>query len=237
MSHDLPEYENPPPLASQLMTWANLATTVRMILGTAAFAIALIERSMEWNLIGLAIYWSLDIADGFLARKLNQETLFGAQYDILVDRIQVAFFYLVYASFYPEKIWVIALFLLQFMVFDHYLSNQFLRYKIISPNYFYRVDKHVFNLLWSPIGKALNTGLVTLLILLVPTIIPALIATLGLIGIRVYCIVRMMQVKTPILPEPPEIEPANESTSEPASESPNESTFASASEAASQPGA
>jgi CDP-diacylglycerol--glycerol-3-phosphate 3-phosphatidyltransferase len=195
-------YEPQPPLGKQLVTWANLATTVRLVFGLAAFGMAVVERSEMWNYIGLAIYWSLDILDGFLARRFKQETLFGAQYDILVDRIQVAFFYLVYASLHPEKILVITFFLLQFMVFDHFLSNQFMRWKIISPNYFHRVDSAIFNLLWSPLAKAANTGLVTILIILVPSIWPPLVVTVVLIGVRVHCALRMMSLPTPRLPEP-----------------------------------
>jgi CDP-diacylglycerol---glycerol-3-phosphate 3-phosphatidyltransferase len=195
-------YERQPPLGEQLLTWANLATTVRLVFGLLAFGVALVERSEMWNYIGLAIYWSLDIVDGFLARRLKQETLFGAQYDILADRIQVAFFYLIYASFYPEKILVITLFLLQFMVFDHFLSNQFIRWKIISPNYFHRVDRVIFNLLWSPLAKAANTGLVTILIIVTPWIWPPLVVTVALIGVRVYCALRVMSLPTPILAEP-----------------------------------
>ncbi|WP_428261504.1 CDP-alcohol phosphatidyltransferase family protein [Haliangium sp.] len=203
-STNTPGYEAQPSLGSQLLTWANLATTVRLVLGLAAFCVALVQRDDTWNFIGLAIYWSLDIVDGQLARRLNQETLFGAQYDILADRIQVAFFYLVYGAMHPEKIVVITLFLLQFMVFDHYLSNQFIRWRILSPNYFYRVDQRVFDLLWSPLGKALNTGMVTILILLFSSIWPAMIATLALIGVRAYCMARVMTLPAPCLPAPPQ---------------------------------
>jgi hypothetical protein len=51
-----------------LRTWANLVTLIRTAAGLALFAIAAIEHSVAWNLIGLAVYWSLDILDGFLAR-------------------------------------------------------------------------------------------------------------------------------------------------------------------------
>lgn len=195
-------YRRQPPLRQQLYTWANLATTVRLVLGLGAFGVALVQRDETWNYIGLAIYWSLDMLDGFLARRFKQETLFGAQYDILADRIQVAFFYLNYASLYPGKVVVITLFLLQFMVFDHYLSNQFLRWNIISPNYFHRIDQAIFRLLWSPLGKAANTGLVTILIILSPSMWPPLVVTLVLIGVRIHCALRVMALPIPLLPEP-----------------------------------
>lgn len=196
-------YRQQPPLRQQLLTWANLATSLRLVFGLAAFCVALIEKSDQWNYIGLAIYWSLDILDGQLARRLNQETLFGAQYDILADRIQVSFFYLVYASMHPDKLIVIALFLMQFMVFDHFLSNQFMRWRILSPNYFHRVDQQIYDWLWSPLGKAANTGMVTLLIIFVPSIWPPLVVTVSLIAIRVHCMVRVMSLPVPSLPTPP----------------------------------
>jgi len=53
-------------------------------------------------------------------------------------------------------------------VLDHYLSNQFIRWPILSPNYFYLVDRQTWLWLWSKPAKALNTGLVTLLLIGAP---------------------------------------------------------------------
>ena len=120
-----------------LRTWANAVTLVRTVGGLILFSVAAFKHSAAWNLAGLAVYWGLDFLDGYLARTLNQETRFGAQMDILADRFLVAFFYLNYLAMHPELAVVIALFLLEFMVLDHYLSNQFMRWRILSPNYFY----------------------------------------------------------------------------------------------------
>jgi CDP-diacylglycerol--glycerol-3-phosphate 3-phosphatidyltransferase len=142
-------------------TWANLVTTVRLVVGVVVFSFAAVERNEALNFFGLVVYWALDMLDGYLARRLDQETRIGAQLDILADRILVAFFYLNYAMLHPQLILPIAMFLLQFMVIDHFLSNQFLRWPIKSPNYFYKVDRLLWKWNWSPAGKVLNSALVT----------------------------------------------------------------------------
>jgi CDP-diacylglycerol--glycerol-3-phosphate 3-phosphatidyltransferase len=142
-------------------TWANLITATRLLAGIAVFSFAAVERNEALNFIGLVVYWALDMLDGYLARRLDQETRIGAQLDILADRILVAFFYLNYATLHPQLIVPIAMFLIQFMVIDHFLSNQFLRWPIKSPNYFYKVDQLLWKWNWSPAGKVLNSALVT----------------------------------------------------------------------------
>ncbi len=125
-----------------LCTAANAVTLLRLVVSTILFAASAFLHDPTLNLAGLAVYWVGDVADGYLARRLNQETLFGAQWDILADRLSVAFFYLNYLVLYPHLAPAIVLFLVQFMVVDHYLSNQYLRWPIMSPNYFYHVDQH-----------------------------------------------------------------------------------------------
>jgi CDP-diacylglycerol--glycerol-3-phosphate 3-phosphatidyltransferase len=148
-----------------LATWANGVTLVRTIAGLILFSIAAFEHSPTWNLAGLAVYWVMDCLDGFLARALNQETRFGAQMDILSDRFLMAFFYLNYLALNPDLVVVIALFLFEFMLLDHYLSNQFLRWQLLSPNYFYEVDRRIWWLNWSAPAKFFNSGAVTILLL------------------------------------------------------------------------
>jgi CDP-diacylglycerol--glycerol-3-phosphate 3-phosphatidyltransferase len=148
-----------------LATWANVVTLIRTIGGLVLFSIAALERSPMWNLAGLAVYWGLDCLDGFLARALDQETRFGAQMDILSDRFLMAFFYLNYLAMHPDLVVVIALFLFEFMVLDQYLSNQFMRWRLLSPNYFHVVDRTIWWLNWSAPGKFFNSGVVTILLL------------------------------------------------------------------------
>lgn len=180
-----------------VFTWANIVTALRAVLGAAVFAVAAITHSDTWNFAGLAIYWVLDILDGFLARWLKQETRLGAQLDIFSDRLLVAFFYMNYLSMRPGLVVPITLFLMQFMVIDQYLSNQFMRWPILSPNYFYKVDSLIWKLNWSPVAKALNTGLVTILLIVTNSVWLPILAALCLTGVKIFSFVRLQRVPLP----------------------------------------
>lgn len=180
-----------------LRTAANAVTLTRLVVATLLFAASAYLRQPLLNLAGLAVYWLGDVADGFLARRLNQETLLGAQWDILADRLSVAFFYLNTLVLYPDLAPAIVLFLVQFMVVDHYLSNQYLRWPIMSPNYFYRVDYRIWVLNWSKWGKACNTGLVTLLLLLTKSNAVVLPVVLALLAVKLYSCVRVARLHEP----------------------------------------
>ena len=177
---------------AELLTWANLVTAVRLVTGLAAFGKALAGGPEGWIYAGLAIYWVGDLLDGGLARTLNQETILGAEFDILSDRIQICVFYLAYLSFHPDKTLVALVFLFEFMVLDHFLSNQFVRWPIRSPNYFYEVDRPTWWWLWSRPAKALNTGLVTLLTVGIESIWPPLAVATALTLVRVYFASRVL---------------------------------------------
>ncbi len=177
--------------------WANLVTAIRTVVGLALFAAAAVEQDARLNYAGLAVYWVLDIVDGFLARKFNLETRLGAQFDILADRLLISFFYLNYLASNPSAAPTVALFLLQFMILDQYLSNQFLRWPILSPNYFNLVDELIWKLNWSVPGKLFNTGLVTVLLVLLPTQIPALLASVVLILLKLFCCQRVLRLAAP----------------------------------------
>jgi len=179
-------------LSSELLTWANLVTAIRLAGGLAAFGAFYLAFWEGWNFIGLAIYWAGDILDGWLARRLKQETLLGAQFDILADRMLICLFYLGYLTVHPVRAPAVLLFLFEFAVLDHYLSNQFLRWPIISPNYFYHVDRQTWMWLWSTPAKALNTGLVTVLLIALPSQWPAILATIALISVRLWCVRRTL---------------------------------------------
>jgi CDP-diacylglycerol--glycerol-3-phosphate 3-phosphatidyltransferase len=185
------------PFSENLATWANGVTLLRTLGGLILFSIAAFTHNPYWNLAGLALYWLLDCLDGFLARALDQETQFGAQLDILSDRFLMAFFYLNYLSMHPNLVVVIALFLFEFMVIDHYLSNQFLRWRLLSPNYFHRVDRTIWRLNWSAPGKFLNSGVVTILLLTTKAawaVWPVLVA---LYVVKIYSWLRLHRLPAP----------------------------------------
>lgn len=148
------------------MTVPNLVTAIRTIGAVVFFALAQHTGDEQYNYIGLAVYWILDIADGALARALDQETRQGAQFDIFSDRISLAFFYVNYVGFHGEALIPVCLFLIEFMVIDQYLSVQFMRFPIVSPNYFAEVHEGVYKWNWSPPAKAVNSGFVTIALIL-----------------------------------------------------------------------
>ncbi len=180
-----------------LTTWANGVTLLRTVGGMILFSVAAFQQSPTWNLAGLAVYWGLDCLDGFLARTLNQETRFGAQMDILSDRFLMAFFYLNYLALHPDLVVVISLFLFEFMVLDHYLSNQFMRWRLLSPNYFYVVDRTIWALNWSAAGKFLNSGLVTILLLTTKSAWAVWPVLAVLFCIKTYSWLRLHQLPSP----------------------------------------
>ncbi|MDQ3493181.1 MAG: CDP-alcohol phosphatidyltransferase family protein [Chloroflexota bacterium] len=138
-------------------SWPNLITTVRTVLAVALGLEAVVQRSATLLLAAYGVYWVGDVLDGWVARRLDQETRLGAVLDIISDRACCAVLVCGLASLRPELWPALALFLLQFMVLDCVLSLAFLRWPLTSPNYFYLVDRGVWRLNWSPPAKALNT--------------------------------------------------------------------------------
>ena len=167
-------------------TWANVATTVRVLAGMIIFTLAAYRGDETLNFIGLGVYWALDILDGYLARVLDEETQTGAQYDILSDRLLVAFFYFNYVTLHPELLVPVVLFLFEFMLIDHFLSNQFLIYDLKSPNYFGDVHPTIFAINWSMAGKAINSGLVTILLIVTKSALLGTIAISLIIGVKLH---------------------------------------------------
>ena len=115
----------------------------------------------------------------------------GAQMDIIADRLIITFFYFNHLARHPELMLPIGLFLFEYVGLDLYLSIQFLRWPIVSPNYFYRVDRQIWTLNWSAVAKACNTGLVTVLNLVRGTEAVTVVVCLGLIGVKTYSWVRL----------------------------------------------
>jgi len=167
----------------------NILTLIRLILSLSFFTLAVVKKSPTYNFIGLAVHWLGDVADGFYARKFKQETIVGAEIDIIADRVETLFFYVNFLHFQPE-LWLPAvIYLLDFAFVDFYLSYQFLKFDIISPNYFYKVDRTVYRLNFSPLAKFCNSTVVTLTLIFLPQLmIAAALFALILIGVKIYSI-------------------------------------------------
>jgi CDP-diacylglycerol--glycerol-3-phosphate 3-phosphatidyltransferase len=79
-------------------------------------------------------------------------------FDIVSDRACVAVLCAALVSMVPGVTPVALVFLLSFMVLDAMLSLSFLCWPVLSPNYFHQVDRRVWQLNWSPAGKAANSA-------------------------------------------------------------------------------
>jgi CDP-diacylglycerol---glycerol-3-phosphate 3-phosphatidyltransferase len=187
----------PKPGPEPWFTWANVVTVVRTVIGLYIFTMAALLDSSVWNFVGLGVYWALDIADGNLARWLKQETRIGAQLDILSDRVLVIFFYFNYVGWHPEILVPMALFMFQFAFIDHYLSNQFMRWPILSPNYFYEVDRQIWLLNWTTLAKFINGMLMTILLVVTHSVWIASIISIIMIGVKVYSVARLWTLPQP----------------------------------------
>jgi phosphatidylglycerophosphate synthase len=138
-------------------TWANLVTSLRVAACVPLGLLSILASSRTLLLTAYAGYWVGDVIDGQLARRLGQETRVGAVLDIVSDRACSSV--LVCALVVQDpRLWpALAVYLVQFMVVDCVLSLAFLHWPVLSPNYFYCVDRTVWRWNWSPLAKAVNT--------------------------------------------------------------------------------
>ena len=165
-----------------LATPANLVTAVRTLGCVVLAALALVTSREELLFAALAVYWAGDVLDGWVARRTDSETRAGAVLDILSDRLCSAVFYVGYAVVSPDDVLPIAVFLVQFMVVDAYLSLAFLAWPLRSPNYFGLVDRVVFALNWSKPGKAVNSAALALLLVATDgVVLPTVLVTAVLV--------------------------------------------------------
>ena len=185
------------PEKDTLLTWASLVTLVRTVVAVALAVMAAVQGN-EWLLLcGLACYWIGDITDGIVARTFKHEMRSGALLDIVADRLCVSLIYLVYGVMNPDMLWAIGLYLVEFMFIDGFLSLTFLFWPLLSPNYFFLIDKRIYNLNWSPLGKVANSSFFLFATVFVGS--PLLSATIALAvtGVKVYSLRRLYAIGIP----------------------------------------
>ena len=171
----------------------NVVTLVRTVLSVAIAGVAISETESWLLVVAYAVYWLGDILDGWLARRLGQETRLGAVFDIISDRACTSILCVGVMVSYPGFAIVIVLFFVSFMVLDTVLSLAFLCWPVLSPNYFGRVDQAVYRLNWSPLAKSLNTGGVMTLLLVGP-VWAALGLVIVLLGVKIWSIARVQSL-------------------------------------------
>src|SRR3954447_825718 len=153
------------PDEERIGTSATVVTFVRTVLSVVLSARAARQESLTLLVVALAVYLVGDSLDGFVARLRGCETRIGAVLDILSDRFCAASFYLGLVWLRPEFAVPVFIYLAEFMVVDCFLSLAFLAWPIRSPNYFYVVDRPLWLWNWSKPGKAVNSSLFAVLLL------------------------------------------------------------------------
>jgi len=176
-----------PKAPQSIYSESNIITLARLALSLTFFILAILKMNPTYNFIGLGIHWFGDVLDGMYARRFRQETILGAEIDIIADRVETLFFYINFLFFRPYLFIPVAIYLIDFAFVDFYLSYQFVKFDIISPNYFYKVDRTVYLLNYCPFAKFCNSTVVTLILIFLPNlqILAAVFATL-LIGVKIY---------------------------------------------------
>ena len=181
----------------QWRTGANLVTAVRTVATVAAWAVAVTTGSDGWLLAALLCYWIGDIADGVVARLTHRETRTGAIFDVLADRLCVCLVLVSYVVTHPAAVAPAAVFLIQFVVLDAYLTLAFARWSLLSPNYFNLVDTTVYRLNWSMPAKATNTGAVVLLWLITESPVAATVLAAAVLGVKSFSAARLARLPVP----------------------------------------
>jgi len=172
---------------------ANILTIIRIIICLSLYAAAILYKNPLYNYIGFFTHWILDYIDGFIARHFKQETVLGAEWDIIADRLEIIIFYIIFLHFKPELILPSMLYLIDYAFIDFYLSYQFVKFNIISPNYFDQVDGIVYKLNFSPLAKFSNSSVVTLTLIFLPQLwIAVSIYASGLIFVKSYSVYRLL---------------------------------------------
>ncbi|MET8199601.1 CDP-alcohol phosphatidyltransferase family protein [Micromonospora taraxaci] len=171
-----------------LLNAPNAITAVRTATSVGLAVAALTHRSVHLLVAAYLIYWIGDILDGLTARALGQETRNGAVFDIVADRACTSACAAALVVLRPDTALPIGVFLVQFMVVDQLLSLMFLRWPLLSPNYFARVDRRIYLWNWSPPAKALNTAAVVILAICTPTAVAVTFA----VGVAVVKVVSLV---------------------------------------------
>jgi phosphatidylglycerophosphate synthase len=187
------------------VTLVNVPNTITAVRTAGSFGLAvaaLSHRSAALLVAAYLVYWIGDVLDGAAARALGQETRTGAVFDIVADRACTSACAAALVVLWPATALPVAVFLVQFMVIDQLLSLMFLRWPLLSPNYFARVDRRLYRWNWSPPAKALNTAAVVILAIVAPAAVAVTVA-LAVTAVKVVSLVSAARLPAGLPPTRP----------------------------------
>ncbi|MGA8208816.1 MAG: CDP-alcohol phosphatidyltransferase family protein [Nocardioidaceae bacterium] len=186
------------PAAERLGTSATVITFVRTVASVALAALAAQQQSLTLLVAALVVYWAGDSLDGYVARLRGCETRTGAVLDILCDRFCAASFYLGLVWLQPEFALPVFIYLAEFMVVDCFLSMAFLAWPVRSPNYFYVIDRPLWLWNWSKPGKAVNSSLFAVLLLVTGWVWLGTAVATALLVMKCLSLVRLARIGLPV---------------------------------------
>jgi CDP-diacylglycerol--glycerol-3-phosphate 3-phosphatidyltransferase len=186
------------PARERLGTSATVITAVRTVAAVTIAAWATYHENKTLLVVALVVYWVGDSMDGWVARIRDCETRTGAVMDILSDRLCAAAFYVGLAWLEPHLAPAIFVYLAEFMVVDCFISMGFLAWPITSPNYFYVVDRKLWLWNWSKPGKATNSALFAVLLLVTHNMWLGLVIATALLVMKSVSLVRLVRIGLPI---------------------------------------
>jgi len=192
----------------RLGTPATVVTAVRTVTSVAVAGVAAVEQSLILLVVALVVYWAGDMLDGFVARLWRCETRIGAALDILCDRFCAAAFYLGLVWLEPIFVLPVLIYLAEFMVVDCFLSLAFLAWPIRSPNYFFVVDRTLWRWNWSKPGKAVNSSLFAVLLLVTGWVWLGVAVATALLVLKSASLVRLGRIGLPVPVRQPEVAPS-----------------------------
>jgi CDP-diacylglycerol--glycerol-3-phosphate 3-phosphatidyltransferase len=192
----------------RLFTGATVITFIRTVITLVIAVWAAYDASLTLIVVGLVTYWVGDSIDGEWARWFDCETRIGAVVDMMCDRLSCGALYVGLAWLQPGG-WIsdepmtligipVAIYLFEFMVIDMYLSLAFLAWPIRSPNYFHVIDRRIYLWNWSRIGKAANSGLFAVVLLVTGWWWLGLIIAVGLLALKCVSLRWLFQLGLPV---------------------------------------
>ena len=194
------------PAKERIATPATIITFIRTIAAVTIIGFALhADRTggfwspaLKLLVVGLVVYWVGDTLDGQVARRLHHETRIGAVLDIMSDRFCAASFYLGLAWLHPEFTVPVLIYLAEFMVVDCFLSIAFLAWPVRSPNYFFVIDRTLWLWNWSKPGKAVNSSLFAVLLLVTGWVWVGVVIASALLVMKTISLVRLGRIGLPV---------------------------------------
>jgi CDP-diacylglycerol---glycerol-3-phosphate 3-phosphatidyltransferase len=186
------------PAKERIGTSATVITFVRTVLSVVLSGIAASQHDLTLLVVALVVYWAGDSLDGFVARIRGCETRTGAVLDILSDRFCAAAFYFGLVWLHTEFVLPVLIYLAEFMVVDCFLSLAFLAWPVRSPNYFYVVDRTIWLWNWSKPGKAVNSSLFAVLLLVTGWAWVGVVIATALLLLKCLSLVRLGRIGLPI---------------------------------------